>query len=261
MSSALSAFRFSTSPGTRPSLLYWAPKITALRTSSGYFTARRSAIPPPMLKPKNSAFWTFSCCSRAATSSVIWSMLSARSMSAVRPCPCSSGATGAPALGERGSQLAEADLDRAEAAVQQHERPSLPLDLVVHLQAVHRRVFPGEDRGLLAGQQLEPGFDDVPTLSTRYQRFTRVRLPSAHLTGSSRLFRNAHYPSHWARAACGGLDPDPAARVRGACPHLLCGKAASGDHYCSLLSAPSWRTVVSKPQVVASVYTCRRRLV
>jgi len=36
---------------------------------------------------------------------------------------------------------------------------------------------------LVPGQQLEPGFDDVPTLSTRRQRFTRVRLPSAHLTG------------------------------------------------------------------------------
>src|SRR3954454_1856046 len=33
------------------------------------------------------------------------------------------------------------------------------------------------------GQRLEPGFGDVPTLSTRQQRFTRVRLTSAHLTG------------------------------------------------------------------------------
>ena len=44
------------------------------------------------------------------------------------------------------------------------------------------------------GQQLEPGFDDVPTLSTRHQRFTHVRLPSAHLTGSSRLFPNRSPP-------------------------------------------------------------------
>src|SRR3954463_4517666 len=35
----------------------------------------------------------------------------------------------------------------------------------------------------VAGQQLEPGFGDVPTLSTRQQRFTHVRLTSAHLTG------------------------------------------------------------------------------
>src|SRR6266545_7560596 len=81
-------------------------------------------------------------------------------------------------------------------------------------------------------------------LSTFHQRFTHVRLSSAHLTGLSRLFLNAHYPGRWARAASGGLDPGPAARVRGADPHLLCSSAAfrwpSG-----LLSAPSWRTIVS----------------
>src|SRR3954466_3470159 len=35
----------------------------------------------------------------------------------------------------------------------------------------------------VAGQQREPGFGDVPTLSTPQQRFTHVRLTSAHLTG------------------------------------------------------------------------------
>src|SRR4051812_27430801 len=84
------------------------------------------------------------------------------------------------------------------------------------------------------GQQLEPGFGDVPTLSTRHQRFTRVRLTSAYLTSSPRLFRNAHYPSHCASAACGGLDPDPAIRVRGASPHLLCSMAA-----------PSWSCYIT----------------
>src|SRR5262249_51547983 len=97
------------------------------------------------------------------------------------------------------------------------------------------------------GQQLEPGFGDVPTLSTRHQRFTCVRLASAHLTGSPRLFRNAHPLGHWTKAACGGLDPDPAIRARGTCPHLLCSKAASSWLsllHGSLLFAPSWRTVV-----------------
>ena len=47
----------------------------------------------------------------------------------------------------------------------------------------------------IPGQRLEPGFDDIPKLSTRRQRFTRVRLPSTHLTGCSRLFRNAHHLS------------------------------------------------------------------
>src|SRR5262245_58788319 len=97
------------------------------------------------------------------------------------------------------------------------------------------------------GQQLEPGFGDVPTLSTRHQRFTCVRLASAHLTGSPRLFRNAHHLGHWTKAACGGLDPDPAIRARGTCPHLLCSKAASSWLsllHGSLLFAPSWRTVI-----------------
>jgi len=98
----------------------------------------------------------------------------------------------------------------------------------------------------IPGQQLEPGFDDIPTLSTRQQRFTRVRLTSRHLTDLLRLFRNAHYPSRCAGAACGGLNPDPAIRVRGALPHLLCSKAAQSRFYiCYLLFAPSWRTIVS----------------
>src|SRR5262244_127642 len=100
------------------------------------------------------------------------------------------------------------------------------------------------------GQQLEPGLGDVPTLSTRHQRFTCVRLASAHLTGSPRLFRNAHHLGHWAKAACGGLDPDPAIRARGTCPHLLCSKAASSWLsllHGSLLFAPSWRTDIGVP--------------
>ena len=83
----------------------------------------------------------------------------------------------------------------------------------------------------IPGQQLEPGFDDILTLSTRHQRFTCVRLTSRHLTDLLRLFRNAHHPSHCAGAACGGLNPDPAIRVRGAHPHLLCSKAAQSWFY------------------------------
>jgi hypothetical protein len=83
----------------------------------------------------------------------------------------------------------------------------------------------------IPGQRLEPGFDDNSTLSTRHQRFTRVRLTSRHLTDLVRLFRNAHHPSHGAGAACGGLNPDPAIRVRGAHPHLLCSKAAQSWFY------------------------------
>ncbi len=42
----------------------------------------------------------------------------------------------------------------------------------------------------IPSQRQELGFDGVPTLSTHPQRFTFVRLPGAHLTGSSRLFPN-----------------------------------------------------------------------
>ena len=92
-------------------------------------------------------------------------------------------------------------------------------------------------------QRLEPGFGDVPTLSTLHQRFTCVRLTSAHLTGLARLFRNAHHPDRWARAACGGLDPGPATRVRGAFPHLLCSKVLQVGTATS--SEPPLRAVVA----------------
>ena len=95
----------------------------------------------------------------------------------------------------------------------------------------------------LPDQQLEPGFGDVPTLSTLHQRFTCVRLTGAHLTGDSRLFRNAHHPGRGAAAACGGLDPGPATRVRGAFPHLLCSKVLRVDTATS--SEPPLRTVVA----------------
>ena len=100
----------------------------------------------------------------------------------------------------------------------------------------------------LPDQQLEPGFGDVPTLSTLHQRFTCVRLTSAHLTGSSRLFRNAHHPGRWTSAACGGLDPGPATRVRGAIPHLLCSKVLRVSS--ATASVPPLRTVVA--------HSCRR---
>src|SRR5450755_279311 len=38
--------------------------------------------------------------------------------------------------------------------------------------------------------------------------------------------RNAHHLDHWDEAASGGLNPDPATRVREAGSHLSCSKAA-----------------------------------
>jgi len=129
----------------------------------------------------------------------------------------------------RGSHVPHKSLCRAHAAL-----------VPVITRAVGRH-----PPSLVPGQRLEPGFDDVPTLSTRYQRFTHVRLPGTYLTGISRLFRLAHYPSRWTGAASGGLDPGPAPRIRGTCPHLSCSKATSSRPlHDGLLSAPSWRTVV-----------------
>src|SRR5665648_726478 len=41
---------------------------------------------------------------------------------------------------------------------------------------------------LIPGSRLPPGFDDVPTLSTRYQRFSFIRLHSTYLTWSCLTF-------------------------------------------------------------------------
>jgi hypothetical protein len=63
--------------------------------------------------------------------------------------------------------------------------------------------------------------------------------PSCHRTKSCGS-RRARRPSQ----CNGGLDSDPAVRVRGADPHLLCSKAAVRylRLHRGLLSAPSWRT-------------------
>ena len=76
------------------------------------------------------------------------------------------------------------------------------------------------------------------TSSTVHSRSSYRRIPD----GFSRLFRNAHHPGRSAGAACGGLNPDPAIRVRGADPHLLCSKAASSRFP---TSEPPLRAVVA----------------
>src|SRR5215467_12483750 len=63
------------------------------------------------------------------------------------------------------------------------------------------------------------------------------------------LFRNAHHLGHWTKAASGGLNPDPAIRVREACSHLLSSTAAPSWYlHRHLLFAPSWRTIVGVAQ-------------
>src|SRR5262249_23189635 len=66
------------------------------------------------------------------------------------------------------------------------------------------------------------------TSSTVHLRSTYQQTPDGFPPAFS---RNAHHPSRCAGAACGGLNPDPAIRVRGAHPHLLCSKAAQSWSY------------------------------
>jgi hypothetical protein len=52
------------------------------------------------------------------------------------------------------------------------------------------------------------------SVSTRQQRFAHARLPDPHLTRHARLFHIAHHGRVAAPAACGGLKPPPAGRLR-----------------------------------------------
>ncbi len=52
------------------------------------------------------------------------------------------------------------------------------------------------------------------SLSTRQQRFACARLPDPHLARLARLFHIAHHDRVTAPAACGGLKPPPAERLR-----------------------------------------------
>src|SRR5262245_33093330 len=70
----------------------------------------------------------------------------------------------------------------------------------------------------------------------------------------SRLFRNAHHPSHCAGAACGGLNPDPAIRVRGAHPHLLCSRLLR----VGFTWLPPLRAVVAHDRRHSARRSCRR---
>jgi hypothetical protein len=63
---------------------------------------------------------------------------------------------------------------------------------------------------LIPGQDPNPGFDAIHTLSTLQQWFTRVRLLGSYLTHLVRLSRSAHHPGSFTEAACGGLEPPPA---------------------------------------------------
>ena len=87
-----------------------------------------------------------------------------------------------------------------------------------HLCAGHHQASKQAPAWLVPGQQLDPGFDVVPTLSTGHQWFTRVRLPGPYLTHLVRLFRVAHHHGSFTAAARSSLRPPPAGRSRRAQP-------------------------------------------
>src|SRR3954468_10883994 len=96
----------------------------------------------------------------------------------------------------------------------------------------------------VAGQQREPGFGDVPTLSTPQQRFTHVRLTSAHLTGllppfAATLTTSAIGPRQLAVVWTLILQSEPEGPTLISCAARLPGAAL---HH--TLLAPSWRTIV-----------------
>ena len=59
----------------------------------------------------------------------------------------------------------------------------------------------------IPGQQLEPGFGDIPTLSTRQQRFTCVRLTSRHLTDLPPPFPQRSPPQPLCRSSLRWFEP------------------------------------------------------
>jgi hypothetical protein len=87
-----------------------------------------------------------------------------------------------------------------------------------HLCAGHHRANKQAPARFVPGQQRDPGFDVVPTLSTDHQWFTHVRLLGSYLTHLVRLFRVAHHHGSFTAAARGGLGPPPAGRSRRATP-------------------------------------------
>src|SRR5579884_1618558 len=81
------------------------------------------------------------------------------------------------------------------------------------------RAVSGYPPHLVPNHTLKLGFDDCLEFSTPHLRFTQRSPYQFTPDGFQPAFsRNAHHPDHWP-AAWGGLDADPAARVRGACPH------------------------------------------
>src|SRR5438309_2398343 len=83
--------------------------------------------------------------------------------------------------------------------------------------------------------RLHPGLD-FGVITRHSGHFTGgiafARLPDSHLTPSGDAFcRNAHHPGHRADAACGGLEPPPTRRLRGAYPISCTASPSDGNLY------------------------------
>src|SRR6266849_6718851 len=102
------------------------------------------------------------------------------------------------------------------------------------------------------GPTTRPGFDIVPTLSTRSQWFTTVRLSVPYLTRSCRaVSRDAHHPDSLPEqlTVVWSLPCRPTPRGR---PSSLVQQGCFELTVClhhGLLSAPSWRTVIVKTRL------------
>ena len=112
-------------------------------------------------------------------------------------------------------------------------------------QRAHARLIPG----IVS----TPRFRCQPvSLSTRLQRFAYARLPDPHLTRHARLFHIAHHSRVTAPAACGGLKPPPAGRLRRANnPHLLHSTTSGSTAYTghSLPRSGHTKTVIQPHRV------------
>ena len=115
-----------------------------------------------------------------------------------------------------------------------------------HLHAGHRLDSRQVSSRLILGQRLPPSFDDVPTLSTRYQRFICIRLHSTYLTRSSLAFSLTlttmafdHSSLRWFEiSTCIAIPRGlPSSSVQHSC--------YSRDSFCRV-NAPSWRTIIGK---------------
>ena len=104
----------------------------------------------------------------------------------------------------------------------------------------HARATSTPDTAWAVSRHLPDSSRDKPTpvsmssssLTTRHQWFALARLRDPYLTRSpARRFRNAHHLGSFTDAACGGLKPPPARRLRRTYLHLLRSTAPAAARY------------------------------